>query len=110
MLSFVDSPQSKVATLWEPVHGEPRITFPALTEIATVLWEMGIYPDIEMLPPTPPRAFDTIEETLDEIRRMMFLIVAHRNVLSLVRRVGTWAVAENVVTTRSHLFRHPHLC
>ena len=73
MLSFVDSPQSKVAPLWEPVHGEPRITFPALTEIANVLWEMGIYPDIEMLPPPPPRAFDTIEETLDEIRRMMFI-------------------------------------
>ena len=73
MLSFVDSPQSKVAPLWEPVYGEQRINLPALPELMNVLWEMNIFPNVAMLTPSAAQVFETIEEVLDEVGRMMFV-------------------------------------
>ena len=73
MLSFVDSPQSKVAPLWEPVYGEQRVNLPALPELMNVLWEMNIYPNVAMLTPAAAQVFETIEEVLDEVGRMMFV-------------------------------------
>ena len=33
-----------------------------------VLWEMGIYPDLEMLPPQEPRGFERRERALQQMR------------------------------------------
>ena len=72
LLSFVDSPQSRVAPLWQPVYGEERINLPALPELMNVLWEMDIYPSIGMLAASAPHRHATIEEVLEEVSRMMF--------------------------------------
>jgi len=54
LLVFAESPLSQVSSLWERVHGEQRIDMPALPELMEVLWEMGVYPNLEMLEETVP--------------------------------------------------------
>jgi 2-polyprenyl-3-methyl-5-hydroxy-6-metoxy-1,4-benzoquinol methylase len=48
---YMDAPMSRMSPIWAEVHGEKRIELPALPELLPVLWEMEIYPNIEMLPP-----------------------------------------------------------
>ena len=73
LVSFVASPQSAVSRLWEPVYGERRINLPALPELVNVLWEMGIYPSIDMLTPSAPQTFADVEAALSEVSRMIFV-------------------------------------
>ena len=73
MLSFVDSPQSSIAPLWEPVHGERRVNLPALPELMNVLWEMDIYPSVRMLTSTRAQSFESVEAALDELSGRLFL-------------------------------------
>lgn len=73
MVSFVDSPQSGVAPLWEPVYGEERINLPALPELMNMLWEMGIYPSVRMLSPTGPHVFESVEAAVEEVRGRLFI-------------------------------------
>ena len=42
-----------LSPLWKAVHGEERIELPALPQLLPVLWEMGIFPNVEMVPATP---------------------------------------------------------
>ena len=67
MLSFIRSPQSWLAPLWKPVHGEIRIDLPGLPELVNVLWEMDIYPNVQMLTPSPPQTFDSVESALENL-------------------------------------------
>jgi SAM-dependent methyltransferase len=46
---FMDAPLSRMSAIWGEVHGEERTDMPALPELLPVLWEMGIYPNVEML-------------------------------------------------------------
>ena len=73
MVSFVDSPQSGVAPLWEPVYGEERVNLPALPELMNVLWEMGIYPSVRMLTPTGPQVFESVEAAVEEVSGRLFI-------------------------------------
>ncbi len=73
MVSFVDSPQAGVAPLWEPVYGEKRINLPALPELMNVLWEMGIYPSVRMMPPTGPQTFESVEAAVEEVSGRLFI-------------------------------------
>ncbi len=73
LVSFVDSPQSGIAPLWEPVHGEPRINLPALPELMNVLWEMDIYPSVQMLRATEPPVFADLESAMAEFTRRLFI-------------------------------------
>lgn len=73
MVSFVDSPQAGVAPLWEPVYGEERINLPALPELMNVLWEMGIFPSINMLPPAGPQSFESAEAAVEEVSGRLFI-------------------------------------
>lgn len=49
LLLTTSYPAAFAAPLWPAVHGEERITLPALPELLPVLWEMDIWPDVEML-------------------------------------------------------------
>jgi 2-polyprenyl-3-methyl-5-hydroxy-6-metoxy-1,4-benzoquinol methylase len=49
ILLFMDAPLSRMSPIWEAVHGEKRIDMPALPELLQVLWEMEVYPNVEML-------------------------------------------------------------
>ncbi len=73
LLSFVDSPQSGISSLWKPVHEEERIDLPALPELVNVLWEMDIYPSIQMLTPSSPSVFDDVESALAETKQRLFV-------------------------------------
>ena len=73
MVSFVDSPQAGVAPLWEPVYGEERINLPALPELMNVLWEMGTYPSVRMIPPTGPHVFESVEAAVEEVSGRLFI-------------------------------------
>ncbi|MCE2456320.1 MAG: class I SAM-dependent methyltransferase [Dehalococcoidia bacterium] len=73
LLSFVDSPQSNVAALWEPVHGERRINLPAMPELVNVLWEMDVYPSIRMLTSTRAQSFESVDAATEELSNRLFL-------------------------------------
>jgi SAM-dependent methyltransferase len=73
LVSFVDAPQSHVSSLWETVHGEPRVTLPALPELLNVLWDLDIYPDVVMMPSKQTRTFESAEMALEELTRRLFI-------------------------------------
>ena len=73
VLSFVDSPQAHLAPLWKPVHREERINLPALPELVSVLWELGLYPDVEMIEEGDRHTFESREAALDQLRGRLWV-------------------------------------
>jgi SAM-dependent methyltransferase len=51
VVAYMDAPSSMMSPLWESVHEEQRINLPATPELLPVLWELGIFPNLQMLPP-----------------------------------------------------------
>ncbi len=70
---FTRPPQSHLDPFWPRVHGEKRLSLPALRELLDILWELGIYPDIEMLPPQPAPAFDNWDEAQRDLRSRLYV-------------------------------------
>lgn len=73
MLSFIRSPQSWIAPLWEPVYGERRIDLPGLPELVNVLWEMEIHPNIRMLTPSAPQTFESVENAVENLAGRLWI-------------------------------------
>ena len=73
LLSFVLSPQSWIAPLWEPVYGERRIDLPGLPELVNVLWEMGFYPNVRMLTPSPPQTFESVDAAIENLSGRLWI-------------------------------------
>lgn len=73
IVSYMESPQSHLAALWEPVHGDTRINLPAMPELVNVLWEMDIYPNVDMMPHRQRTAFESPEAALEQIARRLFI-------------------------------------
>ena len=46
-------PPNRRAILYRLIHGEEQVSAPGHRELLSVLWEMGILPDIRVLPETP---------------------------------------------------------
>lgn len=46
---------------------------PALPELMGVLWDMGIYPDIEMLAPTLSDMFEDRDTALAQLRNRLYV-------------------------------------
>ncbi len=74
VLKFINPPQSRLSPFWKAVHDEERIEMPALPELLSVLWEMGIYPDVEMLEPREAHGYSGREEALDQLRRRLYVV------------------------------------
>jgi len=70
---YQSPPQSQIYPLWEQVHGEKRLALPSLPQLLEVLSELGIDPQVEMLPPQPSRGFDNHEHALDQLTRRLYL-------------------------------------
>jgi SAM-dependent methyltransferase len=66
-------PQSQIYPLWQEIHEEERLPLPGLPQLEKVLEEMGIGLQIEMLPPAPPRNFDSLEQAAEELSRRLYL-------------------------------------
>ena len=69
---FMDAPMSMLSPLWKAVHGEERIELPALPQLLPVLWEMGIFPNVEMVPATP-RSMPNMDAAIGLARHMLHL-------------------------------------
>ena len=65
---YENPPQFQAHPLWPGVHGQERLKLPCLLEFMQVLWELGLYPDLEMLPPQEPRGFESRERALRQMR------------------------------------------
>ena len=73
LLAFVESPMNRISRFWKPVHGEERIDMPALPELVNVLWEMGIFPDVQMLAPVLPDMFEDRDVALTQLRNRLYV-------------------------------------
>jgi ubiquinone/menaquinone biosynthesis C-methylase UbiE len=73
MLLFMQPPSARYAPFWRWVHGEDKHELPGAGELMQVLWEMGIYPDLEMFEPRPPRAFKDRQTALESLRRRIHI-------------------------------------
>jgi hypothetical protein len=68
---FVDMPfwERMYADLWEPLHGSPYHAGPKTDCLFGVLYQMGIYPDVTMLPLAKEYRFGSREEMLGFFRK-----------------------------------------
>lgn len=73
ILAYMKAPSSVASPLWERVHGEPRVDMPALPDLLEVLWEMGIYPNVEMFSPSRRRALPSRDVAAAFARRLLFV-------------------------------------
>jgi SAM-dependent methyltransferase len=71
MPTFMRSPIARYAPFWRPVHGEDRVELPGAAEFMQVLWEMGIYPNLEMFAPEPFRASKDWQTALQTLRQRL---------------------------------------
>ena len=74
ILCFMQAPISRMSAFWLPVHGEERIDMPGLSELIPLLWEMDIYPNIEMFEPAPRQAFESREEAHEQLQRRLYVM------------------------------------
>lgn len=68
---FLDMPfwERMYADLWEPLHGTPYFSGPKTDCLFGVLYQMGIYPDVTMLPLSKEYRFKTKDEMSVFFRR-----------------------------------------
>jgi SAM-dependent methyltransferase len=88
---FMDAPMSMLSPLWRAVHGEERIELPALPQLLPVLWEMGIFPNVEMVPATP-RYSPNMDAAIGIARHMLHLQAGTEKDESLQKAVRELAV------------------
>jgi SAM-dependent methyltransferase len=67
LLVGLRQPSYFVAPVWERVYGEPRLPLPGAVECLGALRQLGIAPEIALLPATPYRFADA-EEALADLR------------------------------------------
>jgi SAM-dependent methyltransferase len=72
ILQSMVSPLAMIAPFWKAVHGDNRVLPPAAPELLSVLWEMDIYPDVQMIE-TPPRTPQNKEAALALLRQAIFI-------------------------------------
>jgi 2-polyprenyl-3-methyl-5-hydroxy-6-metoxy-1,4-benzoquinol methylase len=68
MPTFMRPPRARYAPFWPWVHGEDKQELPGAAELMQVLWELGIYPNLEMYAPIPFRPFRDWQRALDALR------------------------------------------
>jgi SAM-dependent methyltransferase len=73
MPMFMRPPRARYAPFWRWVHGEDKQELPGAIEFMPVLWDMGIYPDLEMFEAIPSRPLKTWDRALDILRHRLFV-------------------------------------
>jgi hypothetical protein len=74
MPTFMRPPMSRFAPFWRRVHGEEKQALPGAAEFMQVLWEMDIYPHLEMFEAIPFRPFKTWQRALETLRQRLFVL------------------------------------
>jgi molybdenum cofactor cytidylyltransferase len=65
-------PASTIDPFWPPIHGEPRVSLPALPEFLELLQARGARPDVTYTP-RPPSRFADFDELLAFARRQTWV-------------------------------------
>ena len=73
ILLYTESPMAQLSPFWWAAHREERVELPAMPELLPVLWEMGIYPDVEMLEPTGVHVFESREDAVETLRQRIYV-------------------------------------
>ena len=73
LLAFMECPISRLSPFWKPVHGEERLDLPGAPELLNALWEMDIYPDLEMFEETSPEAVESREAAVELLRQFLYV-------------------------------------
>jgi SAM-dependent methyltransferase len=73
MPTFMRPPRDRYAPLWRWVYGEDKQELPGAAELMQVLWELDIYPNLEMYAPIPFRPFKDWQRALDTLRPRLFV-------------------------------------
>ena len=73
VVAYMDAPMSMLSPLWEAVHREERINLPAAPELLPVLWELGIFPNLQMLAPEGGRAAPSMEAAIQMARVFLYV-------------------------------------
>ena len=73
IVAWMDAPSSIFSPLWRAVHGEDRVELPALPELLPVLWEMGIFPNVEIVDAGRPRSTPNLDVALAMARHLLFV-------------------------------------
>ena len=73
MPTYMRPPMSRFDPFWPWVYGEAKHQPPGAAEFMQALWEMDIYPHLEMFAPLPFRAFRTWERALETLRQRLFV-------------------------------------
>jgi SAM-dependent methyltransferase len=89
---FYEAPLSQLSPLWKAVYQEERIDMPALPELLPVLWEMGIYANVTMMPGLPPRRMPDLDAALALARHMLWVDVGSEEDKRLVEAAERIAV------------------
>ena len=73
MPTHMRPPMSRFDPFWPWIYGTEKKSPPGAAEFMQVLWEMDIYPQLEMFPPVPFRAFRSWERALETLRQRLFV-------------------------------------
>jgi 2-polyprenyl-3-methyl-5-hydroxy-6-metoxy-1,4-benzoquinol methylase len=73
MPTFMRPPRARYAPFWPWVHGEDKQELPGAAELMQVLWDLDIYPNLEMYAPIPFRPFKDWQRALDALRPRLFV-------------------------------------
>ena len=73
LLMYMESPQSHLSPFWRPVHGEDRIDLPAMPELMRALWEMDLYPDLELLQTGDTHHFESRDHAIEMLRLRLYV-------------------------------------
>ena len=74
VVAYMDAPSSMMSPLWEAVHQEQRIDLPAVPGLLPALWELGIFPNMEMVAPeTASRAAPSIDVAIQIARVFLYV-------------------------------------
>ncbi len=73
ILACMEPSQSIFSSVWEAVHEEGRNNLPGISELLSALWELEIYPDVEMFEPTAGETVPNRETALQYLRQMLYV-------------------------------------
>lgn len=73
VFAFMDSPPSRFASFWRAVYLEERLNMPGLPELMQVLWQLGMYPNVEMMPTEARSAFESKEAAVNQVAGFLWV-------------------------------------
>jgi 2-polyprenyl-3-methyl-5-hydroxy-6-metoxy-1,4-benzoquinol methylase len=82
-----------LSAFWPLVHGEERITLPSVPELLPLLWELAVFPNLEMLSVHAPEPFRDRDQALSIVRRMIYVVPGSEQDARLQSALGELAEA-----------------